>query len=205
MGYDEKTADRLRRILAGRGDVVEKKMVGGLSFMVDGTLCCGVADRSLVVRLGEAARKRALAQPHVRPMTLGGRPLKAFILVDPEGYRTAAALARWVRKGLADLPFGRVVAAFARDTQVTRGGKGFGSTGLKVNGKLFAMVSPRTGQFVAKLPRPRVDALVKARKGEYFDPGHGRKMKEWVAVGRAGPDWVVLAKEARRFVGEGGR
>ena len=102
-----------------------------------------------------------------------------------------------------DASFAPVVEAFAKDRQVTRGGKGFGSTGLKVNGKLFAFVSSK-GKFVAKLPRQRVDALVSAGRGERFDPGHGRLMKEWVAVGARGADWVDLAREAHRFVKAGG-
>jgi hypothetical protein len=96
--------------------------------------------------------------------------------------------------------FAVVVDAFARDQQVTRGGRGFGSSGLKVNGKLFAMLSDRTGQFVAKLPKARVDELVGAGKGEPFAPGHGRLMREWIALFPGQEDWVVLAREACRFV-----
>ena len=98
-----------------------------------------------------------------------------------------------------DLGFASVVNAFARHRDVTRGGKGFGSTGLKVNGKLFALMSSQ-GKFVAKVPRRRVDALVSSGRAEYFDPGHGRLMKEWVAVDRRGASWVDLAREAYRFV-----
>ena len=53
----------------------------------------------------------------------------------------------------------------------------------------------------AKPPKERVDELVRAGQGKYFDPGHGRLMKEWVAVGRGAADWVALAREARVFVG----
>ncbi len=99
-----------------------------------------------------------------------------------------------------ELRFRAVVDAFARDRQVTRGGKGFGSSGLKVNGKLFVLLSDRTGRFVAKLPKARVDELVRGGKGEPFDPGHGRLMREWVALFPAEEDWVVVAREACRFV-----
>lgn len=99
-----------------------------------------------------------------------------------------------------DPRFRRVVDAFARDRQVTRGGRGFGSSGLKVNGKLFALLSDRTGRFVAKLPKARVDELVRAGTGERFDPGHGRLMKEWIALLPGQEDWVALAQEAYRFV-----
>ena len=99
--------------------------------------------------------------------------------------------------------FNRVIRAFARDRRVTVGdGKGFGSGGLKVDGKLFALMSSR-GQFVAKLPKERVSELVADGRGEAFDPGHGRLMREWIALHGAGGDWVALAREARRFVGGG--
>jgi hypothetical protein len=72
---------------------------------------------------------------------------------------------------------------------------------LKVNGKVFAMLVK--GKFVAKLPKERVDQLVASRIGEYFDPGHGKLMKEWVSIAGAEDQWVNLSKEARRFVGGG--
>jgi TfoX/Sxy family transcriptional regulator of competence genes len=96
-----------------------------------------------------------------------------------------------------DPRFALVVQAFAADAQVTRG-KMFGSIGLKVNGKVFAILVK--GKFIAKLPRHRVDAIVAAGSGEYFDPGHGRPSKEWVSVAGEQPPWVELAKEAYRFV-----
>lgn len=100
MGYDEKTAERVRRILSRRRDVVEKKMVGGLSFMVNGSMCCGLTSTAFMVRVGPEARERALAQPHVRPMEFGGRPLAGFVYVDPGGYRTDTALAKWIQRGI---------------------------------------------------------------------------------------------------------
>src|SRR5215470_13696046 len=68
--------------------------------------------------------------------------------------------------------------------------KGFGSSALKVKGKIFAMIDSK-GNFVVKLPKKRVDALVSAGKGEHFDPGHGRLMKEWLETS---PDeeWLPL-------------
>ena len=68
---------------------------------------------------------------------------------------------------------------------------------LSVDGKIFAMLA--RGRFVAKLPKDRVDALVRAGTGERFDPGHGRLMKEWVAVGPGRADWIALAKQAYHY------
>jgi len=100
----------------------------------------------------------------------------------------------------ADASFERIARAFRADARVTRGGKGFGSTGLKVDGKLFAFVSSR-GQYVAKLPRARVQQLVGEGAGVLFDPGHGRLMREWIAMDANEKRWLELAKEARAFVG----
>lgn len=102
-----------------------------------------------------------------------------------------------------DPRFAPVASAFAHDPQVSRGtGKGFGSGALKVNGKIFAMMSSR-GEFVVKLPKARVDQLVRSGQGHYFDPGHGRLMKEWIAMPDGQTSWVELAQEAHRFVGGG--
>ena len=66
MGYDKDTAERVRRLLSGRRNVVEKKMIGGLCFMVNGSMCCGISSTALMVRVGPEASERALAQPHTR-------------------------------------------------------------------------------------------------------------------------------------------
>jgi hypothetical protein len=99
-----------------------------------------------------------------------------------------------------DPTFRPVVDAFAGHHDVT-GGKMMSCYGLKVNGKIFAMFGRK--QFVAKLPKARVDALVKEGVGKNFDPGHGRLMKEWVVVAEGGPDWLQLANEAYEFVRTG--
>ena len=105
-----------------------------------------------------------------------------------------------IRTAELDPRFAPVVDAFAKDRRVNYGGKGFGSTALKVDGKIFAMMSSK-GQFVVKLPKDRVDELVRLGRGQYFDPGHGRLMKEWLAVTEASAPWIVLAREAHAFVG----
>jgi hypothetical protein len=79
------------------------------------------------------------------------------------------------------------------------GRKKFGSNGLKVNGKLFALFTQQT--IVVKLPKARVAALVAAGVGTPFDPGHGRLMKEWLTVVSAKARWVELVREAHDFVG----
>jgi hypothetical protein len=82
----------------------------------------------------------------------------------------------------------------------TQSGKGFGSSGLKIQNKIFAMLVK--GKLVVKLPKPRVDALIASGDGERFDPRHnGRLMKEWVSVEPSSEEgWLPLAREAMEFV-----
>lgn len=100
----------------------------------------------------------------------------------------------------ADPSFAPIVAAFGKSRNVTAG-KLMSSYGLKVNGKIFAMFGK--GRFIAKLPKHRVDELVSAGMGERFDPGHGRLMKEWIAIESHKESWLELAKEAYKFVKAG--
>ena len=100
MSYDPAAAKRVRQVLSDRGDVAEKKMVGGLSFLVNGNMCGGVTGTALMVRVGAESREQALRQPHVRPMPFAGRALAGFICIEPEGYAADDALASWVQRGL---------------------------------------------------------------------------------------------------------
>lgn len=96
--------------------------------------------------------------------------------------------------------FATIVEEFAGHPEVTPpSGKGFGASGLRVRGRIFAMLSSG-GEFVARLPRQRVDALIASGEGKRFDPGHGRLMKEWVAVApTSAEEWLPLAREAMAF------
>jgi hypothetical protein len=97
--------------------------------------------------------------------------------------------------------YAEVLEAFVKAQAA--GAKGFGSGALKANGKIFAMVSSK-GEFVVKLPKARVQALVVAKQGRYFDAGKGRPMKEWFVPTGDKLSSVALAKEAHAFV-VGGR
>ena len=112
-----------------------------------------------------------------------------------------------------DARFRAVLKAFAKHAeragvaeefaanQMAGGRRKFGSRALKVDGKIFAMLSH--GRFVVKLSPARVDALVAAGDGEYFDPGHGRKMKQWLSITSSRPSWIELAMEAYGVVADG--
>ncbi len=99
MPYDEQLAGRVRAILGHHRGLTEKKMFGGLSFMLRGNMCCGVLRDDLVVRVGPEHFEMALAEPHARPMDFTGRPLKGMVYVGPDGYRSEVALTNWVTRG----------------------------------------------------------------------------------------------------------
>ena len=101
MAYDEKTAMRVRELLSGRTDVVEKKMMGGLCFMVKGRMCASVSGRGgLLIRVGPDAHHQVLGEPHVQPMEMRERIMTGFVRVAPEGFRTEAGLKKWIKRGL---------------------------------------------------------------------------------------------------------
>ena len=101
MAYDEYTAERIRRLLTGCSHVVERKMMGGLCFVIDGAMCCAVSGRGgLLVRVGANALKEVLSEAHTAPMNIGKRTMTGFVLVTPAGYRSDADLRKWVGRGL---------------------------------------------------------------------------------------------------------
>ena len=101
MSYDTELAERIRAAIGDTDGVVEKKMFGGLAFMVQGHMCCGIARNALMVRVGPEAYDDALTEPHARPMDFTGRPLRGMVYVDPPGYLSDDGLAEWVGRGLA--------------------------------------------------------------------------------------------------------
>jgi TfoX/Sxy family transcriptional regulator of competence genes len=101
MTYDEGLAERVRQLLARQDDVTERKMFGGIGFMVAGNMCVGVMNDDLIARLGPEEAEKALAEPHVRPFDFTGRPSKGFVCVDGEGTATDDALGSWVDAALA--------------------------------------------------------------------------------------------------------
>ena len=99
MAYDEALGDRVRSALTDY-DVVEKKMFGGLAFMLHGNMACGVIDQDLVVRLGKDGAAQALTDPHVRDMDFTGRKIKIMVYVSSDGLATPEDLSSWVQRGI---------------------------------------------------------------------------------------------------------
>ena len=104
MAFDETLDDRVRAILRERNDVVERKMFGGLAFLIRGNMCCGIVGTDLMVRVGADQHESALAEAHSRPMDFTGRPSKGMVYVGAEGLRTARSLLHWIDRAcrLAD-------------------------------------------------------------------------------------------------------
>lgn len=100
MAYDEGLAERLREIFSAHDNVAEKKMFGGMAFMVNGHMCCGVVNDTLMARVGAEEYEAALKRPYARKMDFTGKPLKGFIYVAPEGLESDASLADWVKRSL---------------------------------------------------------------------------------------------------------
>jgi TfoX/Sxy family transcriptional regulator of competence genes len=99
MPFDDALADRIRDVLAARENVTERKMFGGIAFMIGGNMAVGVIGDDLMVRLDPADAQRALAEPHTRPMDFTGRPMKGMVYVDAAGAAADTDLAEWVEAG----------------------------------------------------------------------------------------------------------
>src|SRR5262249_23370138 len=107
MAFDEALAQRIRRQLARSKDIEEKKMFGGIGFLLKGNMLVGVWKDSIIVRLGDQGGDDALKQPHVRVFDITGRAMKGWVLVAPEGVKSDDQLNNWIKQALefvANLP-----------------------------------------------------------------------------------------------------
>jgi len=101
VAFDEEVAHRVRELLAGEDDLDERRMFGGLAFLVGGNLAVAVSSRdALLVRLGPEGADAAVERPHVRPAVMRGRSMRGWVYVGFEGLRTKRQLAPWVRRAV---------------------------------------------------------------------------------------------------------
>jgi TfoX/Sxy family transcriptional regulator of competence genes len=100
VGFDERLAQRIRRALSDTPGVTERKMFGGIAFMVHGNMCCGIIDDRFIVRVGRDAYEESLTLKHASEMDYAGRPMRGFVYVSPEGTKSASQLRAWVKRGL---------------------------------------------------------------------------------------------------------
>jgi hypothetical protein len=101
MTYDEGLAHRVRETLGGGAGLTERELFGGLAFMLDGNMACGVVDDALLARIGPDAYEDALAEPHVREMDFTGRPMRGLVFVDPAGVAEDEDLVAWLDRCVA--------------------------------------------------------------------------------------------------------
>jgi TfoX/Sxy family transcriptional regulator of competence genes len=101
VAYDEGLATRVRDVIGDRPGVDEKKMFGGLAFLLNGNMACGVRGDDLMVRVAADAADAALREPGARLFDMTGRPMKGWLLVAPDGHAEDDDLRRWVDRGLA--------------------------------------------------------------------------------------------------------
>ena len=100
MAYDEKLAERIRAVLGRRRGISEKRMFGGLAFLANGHMCCGIVNDELMLRLGEDAAQEALARAHVREMDFTGKVIKTMVYVGKKGFARETQLRAWVDQAL---------------------------------------------------------------------------------------------------------
>jgi TfoX/Sxy family transcriptional regulator of competence genes len=99
MPYNLKLAERIRSQLRGL-QTTEKKMFGGVGFLLNGNLCCGVNKDDLILRVDPEKHDMLLKKPHVKPFDMTGRPMKGWLVVEADGVKTDKQLSRWVKEGL---------------------------------------------------------------------------------------------------------
>lgn len=101
MAYDEGLAQRIHKVLADQQGLVEKRMFGGVGFMIHGNMACGVNQDKLIVRVGPPGHEAAMARPHTLPFDITGRAMKGWVMVSAEGIAREADLRTWVLEGVA--------------------------------------------------------------------------------------------------------
>jgi len=99
MAYNAEIADRVLKMMVGWEGLTERKMFGGIAFMLNGNMCFGVTNDDLMLRLGADGLEDALDQPHARPMDFTGRPMKGFVFVDA-GAVGDRVLRQWIQRGV---------------------------------------------------------------------------------------------------------
>ena len=101
MPCDELLAGRIRRALAPRSDIAEKRMFGGVAFLLDGKMFCGVVKEEMMVRVGPDRYDESLRRAHVRPMDFTGRQMRGYVFVESPGCKTLASVRTWAQLGIS--------------------------------------------------------------------------------------------------------
>lgn len=99
MAYNLKLAERIRAEL-GLIPFLEKKMFGGVGFLIHGNMACGIHKENMIVRVDPEKHSRLLKKPHTKPFDITGKPMKGWLLVEPDGCKTARQLSAWIKEGV---------------------------------------------------------------------------------------------------------
>lgn len=99
MAYNEKLAERIRSGLKGI-PFVEKKMFGGVGFLIHGNMACGVHKEDMIVRVKPEKHEKLLMKSHAKPFDAMGKPMKGWLMVEPEGCKTTKQLSAWIKEGV---------------------------------------------------------------------------------------------------------
>ncbi len=100
MAYDKKLAQRVRNLLHEEPGYSEKKMFGGVCYLLHGNMACGIIEGDLIVRIGPKGYQSALKLPHTRKLDITGRDMKGWVMVSRQGHDSNQNLAQWVKKGM---------------------------------------------------------------------------------------------------------
>lgn len=101
MAFSESLAERIRSALAGKRGVAERRMFGGIGFLLNGNMLVGVWKNSLIARLGPEAGEKALAEDSIRPFDITGKAMKGWVLVEPDGIESDGQLRAWIERAMA--------------------------------------------------------------------------------------------------------
>jgi len=100
MAYDEGLAQRVRELLEEEPGFDEKRMFGGIGFLIYGNMACGIIGDDLIVRVGKENYEDLLQLPHLRKFDLTGRPMRGWVMVSPEGCESDEDLSEWIERGV---------------------------------------------------------------------------------------------------------
>ena len=98
MAFSENLATRIRSCLSRKKRIIEKRMFGGIGFLMNGNMLVGVWKNSLIARLGQEQGEQALLEPHVQPFDITGKPMKGWVMVEPDGIENDEQLSLWIEK-----------------------------------------------------------------------------------------------------------
>jgi len=100
MAYNELMAERIRERLVKNPGFIQRKMFGGVCYLLNGNMACGILNDEVIVRVGKDAYQDALAMPHTREFDTTGRAMTGWVMVSPDGYQSDAQLEAWLQKGI---------------------------------------------------------------------------------------------------------